>query len=504
MKTRLTFSFVLVLAIACGGCWGRASGPEAAPPSAAPDPLSADWDDRSVYEAGLIESERPALDGLPGATVYHVDLVIPRDRVHLEGREQVRYTNREDGPLEAIYFRLFPNATGGAMAVSSVRAGDEDVEPVYESMDSALRVPLPTPLQPGEQVILELDFAVEVPREMGGNYGLLSYSDRVLAMDSCYPIVAVYDDEGWNVEPPPPNADLTYLDASFYLVRVTAPSKLTVAASGIEVGRERAGRNQRVTFAAGPARDFYIAASDRYEVVSERVGETTVHSYALRRRTEGAELALEVASNALRSFNDRFGPYPYTELDVAATPMLAMGIEYPGIVGISMDLYDPRGERDDVPVQVYLESTVAHEVAHQWFYNAVGNDQVGEPWLDEALAQYATWLYYLDVRGRGGAQGFYDYWQSCWGRVDREPIPIGLPAEAYGRDQYVPIVYCRGPLFLEALSKEMGAAYDPFLREFYAAQKWGIATTGAFRALAEEHCGCDLGPLFEAWVYGGG
>jgi aminopeptidase N len=329
---------------------------------------------------------------------------------------------------------------------------------------------------------------------------LLSYSEHVLALDECYPVIATYDERGWHADPPPRNADLTYLDASFYVVRVTAPAKLTVVASGSEVGRERVGGTQVWTYAAGPSRDFYIAASDRYVAVSETVGETTVHSYATRGRADGAELALGYAVAALRSYNARFGPYPYTELDVASTPMRAMGIEYPGIVGISLDLYDPRGERDGLPAQVYLESVVAHEVGHQWFYGVVGNDQIHEPWLDESLVQYVTWLYYLDTGGAGAARGFYEYWTSCWGRVDRAEVPIGLPAADYGGGQYVPIVYCRGPLFMQALEKVMGGTFDGFLRDYYASHKWGTGTGEAFRALAEEHCQCDLGALFKTWV----
>ena len=42
--------------------------------------------------------------------------------------------------------------------------------------------------------------------------------------------------------------------------------------------------------------------------------------------------------------------------------------------------------------------TASHEVAHEWFYGLVGNDQGRDPWLDEAFATYAEAL----VRGTGG------------------------------------------------------------------------------------------------------
>ena len=346
-----------------------------------------------------------------------------------------------------------------------------------------------------------MDFEVKIPREMGGNYGLFGYFDGVLVLDEFYPVIPVYDDEGWNVEVPP-RGDVTYFDASFYRVRVTAPAGLTVVASGSEVSRESQGQEQVLTFAAGPVRDFYLAASEHYVVVSEQVGQTKVNSYAFPERTEGAQLALKTVASALRSFSARFGPYPYTEFDVVSTPMQALGIEYPGLTGIALALYDPHATVSGLPSTILLESVVAHEVAHQWFYNVVGNDQIDEPWLDEAVVQYVTGLYYVDVYGQGAAQSYRGSWTDRWQRVERAEIPVGLPSQAYTDEEYSPIVYGRGPLFVAALAEEMGQErFDEFLRDYYTSNQWGIGTAEVFRQLAEHHCGCDLTALFEAWVY---
>jgi aminopeptidase N len=468
-----------------------------------PTPLaSTAWADRTIFGQGLIEAEQEVLDLLQGTSVYHLDFQISDNFLLLVGHEEVRYTNRENEPLDEVYFRLFPNAAGGKASVSAVKVDGQEVEPVYEFENSALRVPLPVALQPGEQVNIQMDFEVEVAQEMAGNYGLFGYFDGVLVLDEFYPVIPVYDDEGWNVEVPPPNADVTYFDASFYRVRVTAPTSLTIVASGIEVDREDEADSQILTFAAGPARDFYLAASENYTVTSQTVGETTVNSYAFPERGEGAELALQIAVEALQSFNERFGPYPYTEFDVLSTPMQALGIEYPGIVGISLALYDPNERILGLPSRIILEGTVAHEIAHQWFYNTVGNDQIDEPWLDEALAQYATWLYYVDVYGEDVAQDYRASWDDRWDRVERADIPIGLPAGTYVDKEYGAIVYGRGPLFLTTLADKMGQeSFHEFLRDYYQSHKWGIGTGEAFKQLAEQHCQCDLTALFEEWVY---
>jgi len=466
-------------------------------------PAEVSWGDRSVFKGGLIAAEQGVLDELPGATEYHIDLLIPEEIDTLEGREEVRYTNREEVAVEEVYFRLFANANGGQTAVSGVTVDGQETEAVYEFEQSALRVALPVPLQPGDQATIEMDFQVEVPREMGGNYGLFGYFDDVLVLDEFYPVVAVYDDEGWNVEVPPPAGDLTYFDISFYLVQVTAPGDLVIVASGVEVEEETQGDEQFLTLAAGPARDFYLAASERYVAISEQVGETMVNSYAFPEREEHAQLALQYAVDALGSYNERFGVYPYVEFAVLSTPMQALGMEYPSLVGLGLQLYDPDAEVWGLPTRIMLQSSVGHEVAHQWFYNVVGNDQVDEPWLDEALVQYVTGLYYLDVGGEGAFEGWSGSWYDRWQRADMAEVPIGLPSGDYASGQeYGAIVYGRGPIFMDTLAGHMGQeTFDRFLRDYYQSHKWGIGTAEDFEELAEEHCQCDLSSLFEAWVY---
>jgi len=468
-----------------------------------PEPAGIDWNDREVYRSGLIDAEQSVLDGLEGATVYHIDLEIADDRTHVAGHHEVYYTNQEDAALEEIYFRLFPNAAGGEMTVTQLKVDDVVVQPVLEFSDSALRVDLVQPLRPGESVLIEMNVEVSVPTELGGHFGLFGYTEGILALDEAYPLIPVYDDEGWNVEASDHIGDWTYLDASFYLVTVRAPSELTLVASGVVVEEEVADGYQVVTFAAGPARDFYLAASDRYERISATVGETIVNSYAFPEHAESSAYALQVAVSALQGFNTRLGTYPYTELDVLAVPMNAGGIEYPGAIGMALMLYNESAQVSGLPSRVVLESATAHEVAHQWFYNVVGNDQVDDPWLDEAVVQYATWLYYVDAYGEGAAQGYRDSWVGRWDRVDQAEIPIGLPAREYEPTEYGAIVYGRGPLFIEALAEEMGnEVFDAFLRDYYQTHQWSIGTPESFQRLAEEHCECELDDLFDEWVNG--
>ena len=461
-----------------------------------------DTRDDDLFRAGLTTSAQAVLGQLPGATVYSLELEIANDLLSVGAHQDVCYTNQEAEPLEEVVFRLFPNLFGGAMTVSSVSVNQNAVEPRLDLADSALWVDLDPPLQPGESVAMDVDFEVQVPQEMSGNYGLFGLHEGVLSLHEAYPVIPVYDDEGWNVELPPAQADVAYYDAAFYVVNVSVPKDLIVAASGVEIAREDDGPRQKITFAAGPARGFYLAASADYTVVSGQAGEITVNSYAPAEAKDGARLALDVATRALESFNARFGPYPYTEFDVVSTALQALGMEYPGMTAITAQVYDLQGSVRGVSAPVMLESTMAHEVAHQWFYNVVGSDQVDEPWVDEAVVQYLTGLYYLDTYGEAGYEGVRSSWVDRWDRADRADIPIGLPVRDYQDAEYGAIVYGRGPLFIEALAEEMGVeTFNAFLRDYYASNAWDVGTGWAFRALAEQYCGCDLSALFSEWVY---
>jgi aminopeptidase N len=277
---------------------------------------------------------------------------------------------------------------------------------------------------------------------------------------------------------------------------------VTLVTTGKEIDRSSEGNTQTVYIANGPARDFYLAASPLYEETVEASGEITIRSYSLPGFAKGAREALDTADKAIKIFRNRYAPYPYTEFDIVSTPTLALGIEYPGMVAIALRIYDVDEVVNGTPVQVYMETTVAHEAGHQWFYNLVGGDQLDDPWLDESLTQFATLQYYEDQHGAQGAAGYKQSLEGRWSRVNYEEIPIGLPVAEYDGEEYGAIVYGRGPLFFTALQDEMGAeTFNTFLKDYTEQLSWKIATPESLQSMAEEHCSCDLDSLFQEWVY---
>lgn len=505
MKKMFGFvTLVLVLFTACSNGTGKPAQTRVTPSQPAFPFLSLqdhDWDDRSVFQSNLITHAQGVLEELPQASVYHISLIIPPEINPVTASLAVRYTNAEEISLQEIYFRLFPNVNGGRLDAANIRVDGQPAQHSFENQTTSLSVALEKPLDPGDSVIIEMDFQLQIATQMGGSYGLFGFFENVLVLDTFYPMIPVYDQNGWHKDQPSLIGDFTYNDVSFYLVEVTAPPELVLIAAGVEINRRELDGQQVVTYAAGPARDFYLAASDEYTVVSTQFGETTVNSYALANQDEFRDLALQFGHIALGHFSDRFGLYPYTEFDIISSPMLALGIEYPGIVGINHLIYDPNEDAYGTSNLILLESVVAHETGHQWFYNVVGNDQENQPWLDESITQYATYLYYLDTYGDAGAQGYYDSFYNRWDSVNRTNSPIGQPALNYSGRNYSAIIYGRGPLFLLELEDFIGSeTFAELMRDYYQSNLWGIGTTEDFRLLAEDHCDCSLAEFWADWI----
>jgi hypothetical protein len=469
--------------------------------SITPSLFPGSWDDRDIFASGLTAGETAVLDKLLGATVYHMAIDIT-DPTLVTGKMEARYTNQEDVALDELVLHLFAPSLGGGIDLSDIRLDGKTADSQIEG--GILRVKVESPLQPGEQAVLSLDFTTSVPGQESTKYKVLAFDQNILALAHFYPMFAVFDDEGWHDEPTAAHGDETFADMSFYLVQVDARAGQVIAATGVDVGGEGSTNFKRVTFAAGPARDFYLAASDDFDVVQKQVGPVLLNSYAPSDLMDGAEIALEVAARAVDSFSERYGPYPYSELDIVSTPTDALGIEYPGIFANAVRIYELSGSSSTgMPNATLLESTTAHETGHQWFYNLVGNDQINEPWLDEATTQYATWQYYIDTYGEQNAQGYYDSLEGRWSRVNFAEIPIGLPAEDYSGAEYGAIVYGRGPIFLNELAERMGQdVFDAFMRDYVDQYRWQIAYADDFMRLAEEHCNCDLSEMFNEEVFG--
>jgi aminopeptidase N len=445
-----------------------------------------------------------------GLSHYILNVAVDLKTLTVEGTAQIHYTNNEREALDAIYLRLYPNAAHyeeGETRIDAVTVNGDSADFKFEDADgTVLKVPLPKPLLPNEETELQIAFSVNVPQR-SDRFG---YDEGVMSLGHWYPMLAVYDDEGWNLDPYVALGDAFYSDAANFTVHLTLPEDVVVATTGVQVEQmlHRPPR-KTVTYVGGATRDFALALSQEYEMVRTQIKDTTVTSYYLPGHEQGGQRALDVATDALEVYNERFGRYPYTELDIAETSFTVMGspggMEFPGIVFISSDFYEPGSL-----YAIESDVVVAHEVAHQWWYGVVGNNQVDEPWLDEAFATYATIVYFQDQQDPAATE--MAYWSQAvlpyqFVRMMGMDGPLQSSLLDYSDDliTYQSLVYGKGALFLARLRELLGdEVFFALLQHHYEAHKYELLEPDAFRQSLEETTGnAEALALYDAIVVRG-
>lgn len=458
-----------------------------------PDPYA---ELRQSWRPGFTMSDAQ-LDALPAYSItVHID---PAEKRYT-GTLDLRLPISSAAPLRQLYFRTYPNlyAFGGSLKLTGAHVNDRAVPFAPTADGVAVRLVLPEPLEPGTRAQVWLAFAGEVTRESKpGEYTIFGLNEDVLSLTNFYPILAARRTDGPALDVPHPRGDVGFHDAALYRVQVTVPAGQTLIATGTEITRTvDADGLLTARYVLGPAREFTVLLG-RYDVMEVETLGTRVRSYFYPVDADAGKKALYDAVAALQIYSDVFGPYPYRDMAVVQAPLIYHGMEFPGLSLIGSQVYN-RFTQD-------LENLVVHEVAHQWWYNQVGNDQVLTPWLDEGLTEFSMYMYYRGRYGEPVAERLRELrWAIPVADVARRggDRPIGLPVIDY-TENYETLIYGKGALFFAALRDELGPAqFETLLRTYLDRYRWQIATPAEFQALAEEVAGKDLDGLFNEWVYG--
>jgi len=341
-------------------------------------------------------------------------------------------------------------------------------------------------------------FEAAVPVKPRHGYKIFSHTNNTTALANFYPVhCPCFDKQGWHLEIPPLYGDATFLDVSLYQVQLTVPEPLVVAASGSRLDSTPNGDGTKtVALASGPMRDFYVVMRPDYQVASQEIDGITVNSFYPPPLIDGGQKALEYAVDALRIFNERFGPYPYAEFDVAATPTNAGGIEYPGIVVAATNVYRSKGD--------FFQHVIGHEVAHQWWYGLVGNNQITEPWLDEALTNYSAAVYWEEADGRQKANSIiknYFFGPYELAKSQNRDMDVVGPVAKYSEGEYGSFVYGKGPIFFHMLRSEVGDdTYFEIMQTYVDRYKYQTVTATELLDTIEAVSGRDIQPLVETWL----
>ncbi len=442
--------------------------------------------------------------GGAGSPRYAIDLRVDFSRGTFTGTEAVTYTNTTSSTLYELFFRLYPNARAiygdGTLTVDGVWVEGTPVSPLGFGDETVLLVPLPGPLSPGGSVTLDLSFhgrLTDRRRRPSGtdDYGIYASSSSAMTMAECYPILAPYDEEtGWDLDPVSSIGDAVTSETADYSVTVTAAADLTVLTTGFQVGEESLGEERRSTFVGDDVRDFMIVVVRGYETQAEREDGLTVRTSFLPEHAPAAATSASLARRVLSLYGELFGPYFGTEIDLVEVPLSrAAGVEYPGLILIGESYCEN-------PYDQFFTIIIAHEVAHQWWYAAVGNDVTEAPWLDEGLATYSSLVFIEREWGKESADSFLATWRERYRRALAKYPELSVTSPVYlfpDSSVYSAFVYYGGAVLLDGIRERIGdEAFFSALAEYYRDLSGRIAHRADLISRFEDACGCGLGDIF--------
>ncbi|MBO5910413.1 MAG: M1 family metallopeptidase, partial [Clostridia bacterium] len=404
---------------------------------------------------------------------YYIDINYNDENKSLYAEQTLEYVNNSNALLKEIYLHLYvanfcngatnkpindthkaqayPNGESYAtLNIIRVKLNDQDIMPIYEGEDNDLmRVNLTDPHEPTTSAEIYIEYSITLPN-ISHRFG---YVDNNVNLANFYPIACVYDNNGWSKNPYHSNGDPFYSDMANYYVNFSCDSDLICAFSG----KAQSTTDQNTTYyniENKCVREFAIMLSKDFKTLSKTNNDIEFTYYYLNDETPNK--ALQCAIDCINTFSELYYPYPYNTYTIVQSNFVYGGMEYPmlSLISNNIDNYDD-----------YL-NVIVHETAHQWWYSLVGNDEYTNPWLDEALTEFSTLLFYDNNTGYNlthesmisGMQENYNLFVSVYsdvfGKIDTS-LTRNI-SEYPTSPEYTYCLYVKGTLMYDSLYQLVG------------------------------------------------
>lgn len=393
-------------------------------------------------------------------TRYEIAGEYDPDSRTLSARMQLDFFNSSENALSELSFYLLPNAFAeGETPVSELyynmvyykgksygNLSVTECELPFRSEGYFLRVQLPEALFPDERISFSMKFQTVFP-EINHRFGV---GERVTSFTDFFPQLCPLGRTGFTEIPYTSVGDPFVRDTADYSLRLTVPCDYPVTAVGIVDA---------------------ISSGDRTEYAIERKGVRELALFSGDFRTEtrsisGIELKyaclgggdpgerLRLATDCFVYYNRSFGEYPDDEFLIVESDLPFGGMEYSSACVLSSAL---RGQE--------AEQVLAYEIAHQWWYYAVGNDSYRNAWMDEGLASFSAALFFdaypdyglsgvLVGRAASAYRTYFSVYSQLCGEVDGV---MTRPLDGFtGEYEYECIAYHKGTVMFGVLEENLG------------------------------------------------
>ena len=391
----------------------------------------------------------------------------------LDASEVLTLTNRAAHPIDHVNLSVIPRALGYLEMGEEVTV-DGAPAPTSWTTTTNLRVLLPEPMAPDATAEIRVAFALNIGTSRDAFSARTSRENGVISFGEWFPILSrPHDSYGLGDPQVSYTAEVIRLD----LTTTSALGRDAVACPGLVTAPASTGTQWACE--SRDVRDFSFVVNPAFRLTTRTVGETAMRVYT---ETVSGVATADMAAAALATMNEAFGTYPWPDLVLAEVGAGGgFSMEYPRAIHLT------RGKVTDAYV-------INHEVAHQWFYAQLGNDQMLEPWLDEGFADFSARY----LMGIGENQ--------CSGRNVDSPVfawEAGLidGGDWDSCDGYFNTVFYKGTEFLNALRGAMGDdAFFAAMRDFLETHRFGVVTAPVLLEHLEGWNDADLGAIYDAYL----
>ena len=434
----------------------------------------------------------------------------------LTGTAKVTFENCGDGEISVLKFQMYPNAyrkdalykpvsltyadaayyageSYGEMSISSVY-GSKNWEIMGEDKN-ILCVFLERSLYPGDKVVLDIGFLTKLAL-VNHRTGVTPHT---VNLGNFYPILCGVKNGGFYECVYYSDGDPFYSDCAEYKLRLTVPKEYELASTGVLVDEDMLESKKVYTMYATKVRDFACVLAKDYRILTEKVdgAELSYFYYA----DENPERTMETAREAFSFYQKTFGEYPYPRYTIAETGLCFGGMEYPNLTMLSDDLSGTERAR-----------SVAHEVAHQWWYGVVGSDSTRNAWQDEGLAEYSAICFFEEYEKYGVKRedavaaalkeyrSYYDVYGSVFGRADTS-MTRDLSSYISGYE-YKCLSVDKAVVMFDTLRKSVGdKKFFGALKRYYGDTMYAMNGVGELIG-AFERSGLDVSGFFDSFLLG--